>query len=123
MHTHTHPAQKRVTDLGGKVSWFGYRDSDNKPIPGSGVYRINGNLAVARAIGDRSETPYVTAEPEVSREALGKGDQFIILASDGVWDVMTSQEAVSYVHGMLRGSVGALPQGSGKKGEGTRKAR
>ena len=57
--------QKRVTDLGGKVSWFGYRDSDNKPIPGSGVYRINGNLAVARAVGDRSETPFVTAEPEV----------------------------------------------------------
>ena len=36
---------------------------------------------------------------------------------------MTSQEAVSYVHQMLRGSVGALPQGSGKEGEATRKAR
>ena len=31
-------------------------------IKGMGVYRINGNLAVARAIGDRSERPFVSGK-------------------------------------------------------------
>jgi len=35
------------------------------PVEGSGVYRINGNLAVARAVGDRSERPFVSADCEV----------------------------------------------------------
>ncbi|GMH83669.1 hypothetical protein TrVE_jg11397 [Triparma verrucosa] len=109
--------KSRIKKLGGKVSWFGYRDNKGKPIPGSGVYRINGNLAVARAIGDRTETPFVSSEVEILDYKVEEGDEFIILASDGVWDVMTSEETVDFVHQMLRGSVGALPSG-----DGTRKA-
>ena len=40
--------RKRVEDIGGKVSWFGFTDKKGNPIEGSGVYRVNGNLAVAR---------------------------------------------------------------------------
>lgn len=54
---------------------------------------------------------------EVLNYKVEEGDEFIVLASDGVWDVMTSAETVDFVHQMLRGSVGALPSG-----EGTRKA-
>ncbi|CAN0504899.1 unnamed protein product, partial [Scytosiphon promiscuus] len=53
-----------------------------------GVYRINGNLAVARAIGDIDYRPWVSAEVDIKTidMKLGK-DQFVILASDGLWDV------------------------------------
>lgn len=34
-------------------------------------------------------------------------DQFVILASDGLWDVMTSEEAVDYVHAVMAAAVGS----------------
>ncbi|GLD91560.1 hypothetical protein PINS_up000093 [Pythium insidiosum] len=54
-------------------------------------------LAVSRALGDRSlksPTPCVSAEPEIKRVPVLDDDLFIVLATDGVWDVMTNQEAV-----------------------------
>lgn len=33
----------------------------------------------------------VIAEPEVTRLNLGKEDKFLILASDGIWEFITSQ--------------------------------
>jgi len=115
--------RSRVEDMGGNVKWYGYRDKRGRPIPGSGVYRINGNLAVARAIGDKSESPFVSSDCEILEyEKDEENDQFIILASDGLWDVMSSQEAVTFIHLMMRGGVGALPKGSGGSGQGTRTA-
>jgi serine/threonine protein phosphatase PrpC len=82
---------------------------------GTGVYRVNGNLALSRAVGDKSERPYVSGEqvhkfdnnaitmvqgvPDIVQHPLdAENDQFIILATDGLWDVMSSSEAVNYVH-------------------------
>ena len=44
---------------------------------------------------------------EINRES----DQFVILASDGLWDVMSSEEAVQYVHSAMRGTLGAGSKG------------
>ena len=47
---------------------------------------------------DRSEKPAVTAEPDIiSVPILDGEDLFILLATDGLWDVMDSQEAVSFI--------------------------
>jgi len=35
----------------------------------------------------------VIAEPEIHTERIGPRDKFVILASDGVWDHVSSQEA------------------------------
>jgi serine/threonine protein phosphatase PrpC len=56
----------RVEATGGKVVWCGGVDSLEKPLPNGGIYRVNGNLALSRAIGDRSERPAVTSMPDVS---------------------------------------------------------
>ena len=57
---------------------------------------------VSRAIGDAGEKPFVSAEADVRRFGpLGNSDEFIILATDGLWDVLTSQEAVDFVHASL----------------------
>lgn len=62
-------------------------------------------LAVSRAFGDRElkvPTEIVTANPEIYRIPLEKGKaQALVLACDGVWDVLTSQEAVDLARPLL----------------------
>ena len=41
--------------------------------------------------------PYLTAKPVVTHRRLQSGDKFLILASDGLWDVIGNQEAVNLV--------------------------
>ena len=39
--------------------WYGWTDPAGRPIPSMGSYRINGNLAVARTIGDRDQVVFL----------------------------------------------------------------
>lgn len=64
--------------------------------------RVNGSLGVSRALGDieykRDGRRLVSNEPEIFTDMLTGGqDEFIILACDGLWDVMTSQQACEFV--------------------------
>lgn len=96
------PKEKaRIEAQGGSVVWCGLVDTLGLPIETQGVYRVNGNLALSRAMGDRSERPAVTAEPDITRMQLVEQDEFIVLATDGLWDVMSSQEVVTYIHAIL----------------------
>ena len=55
-------------------------------------------LAMARSIGDHAVKPVgVIAEPVVTSHVLTKDDDFVILASDGVWEFISSEEAVAIV--------------------------
>ena len=46
--------------------------------------------------------PYVTAEPEVVHYKRDKSDEFMILACDGLWDEMTSQQSVEIVSDLVK---------------------
>ena len=60
--------------------------------------RVLGILAVARSLGDHGLKEYVIAKPYVSETTLTKAEgQFVIVACDGLWDVMKDQEAVDMV--------------------------
>ena len=59
---------------------------------------MNGILAVSRAFGDRNIKSFISAEPEVRERLLEYGDDFLVLATDGLWDVMTNQEACNVVY-------------------------
>ncbi|KAG6661417.1 hypothetical protein I3843_03G167600 [Carya illinoinensis] len=55
-------------------------------------------LAMARAFGDFCLKEYgVISIPEFSHRILTERDQFIVLASDGVWDVLSNEEVVEIV--------------------------
>merc|ERR1712080_659536 len=65
---------------------------------------------VSRALGDYdyknvSGLPpteqLVSAEPDLSVMDRSDEDEFLILACDGVWDVMTNEEVVSYINSRL----------------------
>jgi len=62
---------------------------------------LNGQLSVARALGDwhmkgaKGSACPLSAEPELQETVLTEEDEFLILGCDGLWDVMSSQCAVT----------------------------
>ncbi|KAL3892886.1 MAG: hypothetical protein SGPRY_014688, partial [Prymnesium sp.] len=68
--------------------------------------RVNGDLALSRALGDfrhknvpglpPSKQP-VSADPEMRCVMRLRDDRFLLLACDGVWDVMSSADAIEFV--------------------------
>ncbi|KAJ7547335.1 hypothetical protein O6H91_08G080900 [Diphasiastrum complanatum] len=54
-------------------------------------YRVLGVLAMSRAIGDRYLKPYVIPDPEVTCTQRTEDDECLILASDGLWDVLSNE--------------------------------
>lgn len=82
-HRPSRPDEKlRIESLGG------YVDCSH------GVPRVLGSLAVSRGIGDRSLKQWLTAEPETKVVKILPDFEFLILASDGLWDKVSNQEAV-----------------------------
>lgn len=56
-------------------------------------------LAMARALGDFCLKEYgLSAIPQVSHRRLTEQDAFIVLATDGVWDVMSNEEVAALVY-------------------------
>lgn len=76
--------EHRIKQLGGNIVFDGYD------------YRIS-DLSVSRAFGDLSAEPYVTCEPDLFEYMITSKDKFMIMACDGLWDVMDNQEAVDFV--------------------------
>ncbi|KAH7431473.1 hypothetical protein KP509_08G050200 [Ceratopteris richardii] len=55
-------------------------------------------LAMARAFGDFCLKDFgLISEPEVTHHKLSPNDQFVVLATDGVWDVLSNKEVVEVV--------------------------
>ncbi|RKF81888.1 Protein phosphatase 2C-like protein 1 [Golovinomyces cichoracearum] len=60
--------------------------------------RVNGVLAVTRALGDNYMKDLVTGHPYTTETVIQPDiDEFLVLACDGIWDVCTDQEAVNLV--------------------------
>ncbi|KAI9739432.1 MAG: Protein phosphatase 2C 2 [Claussenomyces sp. TS43310] len=68
--------------------------------------RVNGNLALSRAIGDfefkksaelSPEQQIVTAYPDVIVHEISDDDEFLVIACDGIWDCQSSQAVVEFV--------------------------
>ena len=51
-------------------------------------------LAVSRALGDRALKPVVSCLPFTTTTHLSSRDRFVLLASDGLWDVVDDAQAV-----------------------------
>uniref|UniRef100_A0A0E0DSF0 protein-serine/threonine phosphatase n=1 Tax=Oryza meridionalis TaxID=40149 RepID=A0A0E0DSF0_9ORYZ len=73
--------------------------------------RVLGVLAMSRAIGDGYLKPYVTSEPEVTLTERADDDECLILASDGLWDVVTNEMACEVVRACFRSNGPPSPPG------------
>lgn len=79
--------RKRIKEAGGFVTF-------------NGVWRVAGILATSRALGDYplKDKKLVIADPDIlTFELHDHKPLFVILASDGLWDTFSNEEAVAYV--------------------------
>ncbi|XP_072984441.1 probable protein phosphatase 2C 52 [Typha latifolia] len=74
--------RKRIENAGGVVMW-------------AGTWRVGGVLAMSRAFGNRLLKQYVVADPEIQEEVIDNELEFLVLATDGLWDVVPNEDAVS----------------------------
>ncbi|KAM0900430.1 hypothetical protein ACQ4PT_020644 [Festuca glaucescens] len=85
---------QRVEAAGGRViNWNGSR--------------VLGVLSTSRSIGDYYLKPYVSAEPEVTAVDRTEKDEFLVLASDGLWDVVSNEMACRVARSCLNGHLAA----------------
>lgn len=75
-----------------------------------GGARVNGNLNLSRAIGDLEykkrtdllpQEQIICSTPDVTINQLTPEDEFVVLACDGIWDVMTNQDVCDFVRPRL----------------------
>lgn len=66
---------------------------------------VQGSLSTSRALGDADLARYLSVEPSVSVTKRMPDDEFVIVACDGVWDVLSDQEAVAIVRPLVRSSL------------------
>jgi len=80
--------------------------------------RVNGSLNLSRSLGDfeyksNHDLPFtqqmVTCDPEVRTCARQSSDEFLILACDGIWDCMTSEECVIQTRDAIKRQQAAQP--------------
>lgn len=72
---------KRIIDAGGFVV----------------LNRVNGILAVTRSLGDHAMKDYVIGDPYLTTIPLDPTDTHLILACDGLWDVVSDQDAIDLI--------------------------
>jgi serine/threonine protein phosphatase PrpC len=72
---------------------------------------VNGNLAVSRALGDfvykqnelvSQTNQAVTALPEIMSHELAEGDVLLMMACDGIWDVMSNDDMSAFLQTKLQ---------------------
>ncbi len=81
---HLPEERSRIEASGGRVMFYD-------------VPRVQGILAMSRALGDPGLRPYVSAEPRVIEGLLASSNDFAVVACDGVWDVLTPDDVIGIV--------------------------
>ncbi|KAF3333234.1 putative protein phosphatase 2C 52 [Carex littledalei] len=74
--------RKRIEDAGGIVIW-------------TGTWRVGGVLAMSRAFGNRMLKQFVAAEPDIKEEVIDDKLELLVIATDGIWDVLPNEDAIS----------------------------
>lgn len=98
--------QERIVQMGGFVSPPPEEGLSARVWLDAGFSQIG--LAMARSLGDHAVKPIgVVAEPVVTEHQLRDQDEFMIIATDGVWEFLSSQEAVDIVSKDLNSAEGS----------------
>jgi len=97
--------RKRTTDP------LPIRGAPNDDTPGS---RIGGMISVTRALGDgllkklhmtlpvyAKHLPYLTSEPEITKFQISSRDEFVILATDGLFEHVSFDDVLGWIQGYL----------------------
>lgn len=89
----------RIVNSGGFVFRVPHQDPD-------AILRVNGSLAMSRAIGDHNFRKYgVIPDPDVMKIERRPEDDFIIVATDGLWSKVSTEFAVRIVRRCIMRSI------------------
>jgi protein phosphatase 1L len=77
------------------------RTDERKRIEDAGGVVVEGFSRVSRAFGAGLLKQYVVADPEIQEYDIEEGDDFLVLATAGLWNVLSNQEAVSMVESLV----------------------
>jgi protein phosphatase 1L len=77
------------------------RTDERKRIEDAGGVVVEGLSRVSRAFGARSLKQYVVADPEIQEYDIEEGVDFLVLATAGLWNVLSNQEAVSMIESLV----------------------
>ena len=95
----TNPEEmKRIASLGGIIT------------NNLGVARVNGVLAVSRAFGNRKLRKVIRPDIEMMQRELTKDDDFLIMASDGLWDVLRNRDVCDICYSLASSSTNQVQQ-------------
>jgi serine/threonine protein phosphatase PrpC len=91
--------KERIIKRKGRVEAF--KDENGEFVGPQRVWLLNDDipgLAMSRSFGDQvAASVGVTCEPEIKEWNFTKEDCFMILASDGIWEFIPSEEAVNII--------------------------
>lgn len=88
--------RRRIENAGGKITSEG---------------RVMGGLNLSRAIGDHTykknkelplEEQMITSSPDIKDIKITEDDSYMVLACDGIWNVMTNEEVIEYINDKLK---------------------
>lgn len=85
--------KKRIEKLDGEI----YKDVGDD-------WRVN-CLSVSRSFGDLNAIPEVSHRPDIFTRRINKDDQFVVMACDGLWDVMTNLQVCQFILDELKDGV------------------
>ncbi|XP_061994212.1 probable protein phosphatase 2C 14 [Rosa rugosa] len=95
--------RQRIQDKGGYVEFH------------RGAWRVHGVLSVSRSIGDAHLKSWVLGEPETNVLQLTPDMEFVVLASDGLWEKVGNQEAIDMATRTCSVQKKMAPPGNGLK--------
>ena len=113
---------KRILSNGGRIQ--PYKDENNNPIGPERVWVLDDDvpgLAMSRSFGDEvAHDVGVISIPEVWDFDFGDEDKFVVVASDGLWEFISSEECVKivgefYLKGDINGALNFLYRESSKR--------
>eukprot|EP00602_Paraphysomonas_sp_CaronLab_P002170 CAMPEP_0185027812 /NCGR_PEP_ID=MMETSP1103-20130426/13044_1 /TAXON_ID=36769 /ORGANISM="Paraphysomonas bandaiensis, Strain Caron Lab Isolate" /LENGTH=635 /DNA_ID=CAMNT_0027561947 /DNA_START=194 /DNA_END=2101 /DNA_ORIENTATION=- len=84
---------RRIASFGGTVTY------------NTGIARVAGVLAVSRAFGNYGIRSLIRADPDITQRELTPDDDFLILASDGLWDVFRANEVAEVCYTLQKHGV------------------
>lgn len=91
--------KERIENKGGLVVLRKHSEKSQEPVRAWIPHNKAFGLSMSRSLGDLIAKKYgITWEPEIRKVEIGDSDKFLIIGSDGVWEIIENQEVFFFFY-------------------------